>query len=120
MSAARSAIIFLFVAAAFSACHSPTVAQPAAWHRPHREYQAYDSLLVGTVDYALVQRIQVGMTLTEVAQLVGTQPVDYPIDRDYAILCTYIHMQPYEVALRHVGGDTVTAISFRPMHEEKQ
>ena len=122
MRTAHSLFIFVCIAATLSACHTttkPAVAPPAAWHRPQREYQAYDSVLFVTVDYALVQRIRVGMTLTQVARLVGTEPVDYYIHPDYALLCTDIRGQPFEAALRHGGGDTVTAISFRPMHSGK-
>src|SRR5690348_2232400 len=115
---ALQSIVFIGLVTLLLGCHSPSVSQPAMWHRPQREYQAYDSVLFSVVDYAMVQRIRVGMTLTDVGALVGTQPIDYYIDPDYALLCTEIGGQPFEVALRHGSQNVVTAISFREMCRE--
>ncbi|MGC3960641.1 MAG: hypothetical protein QM813_22720 [Verrucomicrobiota bacterium] len=112
-------IILIGLTAVLFGCHSPKVAPPAAWHKPQREYQVYDSVAFLVVDYALVQRIRIGMSLTEVAKLVGTEPIDYSIHPDYALLCTEIDGQAFEVALRHGREKVVTAISFKRMGSVK-
>ncbi|HEY4248961.1 MAG TPA: hypothetical protein VGM64_19205 [Lacunisphaera sp.] len=83
------------------------------WHLPTREYEAYDSVMVPVIDFALIQKIQVGATLEEVKKITGFTPVDYGIHPTYAILETKVDEEYYEVAFLHGESRKVEAISFR-------
>ena len=89
------------------------------WHTPIREYQAYDSVLFPEVDYALIQKIKVGMTFEEVKKLTGFLPVNYHIHPDYALLGTKVGDDHYEVAFLHKNGQKIQAISFRKMKKSE-
>ena len=91
-----------------------------AWHKPLREYEPRDSVLVFMVDYALIQKVRVGMTFDEVKHIVGFAPVDYYIHPDYAILETKVGEDYYEVAFLHKKSHTVEAISYRKSPWKKE
>jgi hypothetical protein len=83
------------------------------WHKPVREYEPRDSVLVQVVDYALIQKIKVGMTFEEVKRLTHVEPVDYYIHPNYSILETKVGEDYYEVAFLHKKSHIVEAISYR-------
>jgi hypothetical protein len=91
-----------------------------AWHKPVREYEQSDSVMVPVIDYALIQKIEVGMTFDEVKHIAGLAPVDYYIHPDYAILETKVGEDYYEVAFLHKKSQTVEAISYRKSPWKKE
>jgi hypothetical protein len=120
MRPTKISVLILSYALCISACHeatSPTSHLPAPWHKPKREYQPFDSVGFVVVDFKKVQRIRVGMTMAEIAAMVGTEPTDYYIHPEYALLCTAIDGKSFEVALRHGTGDKISGISFREIVE---
>jgi hypothetical protein len=90
------------------------------WHKPLREYEARDSVLVPTIDYALIQKLKVGMTFEQVKQITDSAPVDYYIHPDYAILETKVGEDYYEVAFLHKKSRKVEAISYRKTQMKKE
>ena len=83
------------------------------WHKPVREYEPRDSVLIPTIDCVLIQKIKVGMTFDEVKQIAGFAAVDYYIHPDYAVLFTKVADEYYEVALLHKKSKKIEAISYR-------
>jgi len=90
-----------------------------AWHTPIREYQDYDSVIFPVGDYALIQKIKIGMTFDEAKELTGFSPVNYYIHPDYALLATKVGEDIYEVAFLHQKGPQIKAISFRRIEMKK-
>src|SRR6266702_2373606 len=84
-----------------------------AWHKPLRELEPRDSVFVPLIDYALIQKIKVGMTFEDVKQVAGFAPLDYYIHPDYAVLETKVGADYYEVAFLHKKSQKVEAISYR-------
>lgn len=85
------------------------------WHVPIREYKSSDSSGVPFVEFALIQKIEVGTTLEVVKKITGIAPVNYYIHPNYAVLATKINFIPYEAAFLLTNDKKVQAISFREL-----
>ena len=90
------------------------------WHKPLREYEPRDSVMVFVVDYSLIQKVRAGMTFEEVKRIVGFAPLDYYIHPDYSILETKVGEDYYEAAFLHKKSHTVEAMSYRKSPWKKE
>jgi hypothetical protein len=83
------------------------------WHKELRPFMPGDSVIVPMIDYALIQKLKVGMTFKDVKQVAGFAPLDTYTHPDYAVFETKVDGVYYEVAFLHKKSHKVEAISYQ-------